>query len=485
VTSGRLGRPTFGSAAFAALSWRPRIPPSLLVTGLIVTLIALSTAFSMLDRVLPLGHGRAGHAEIATFAGLAAILGALLLMDRFRHDGELTLALASASLLVLGVANLGLAVPLSKPTTVFLTWLALVIGVAGRLLFAAAALVPARRVERRLALVVRVCAGLAAGVLLVAMGLAISRAMLPVPRQLDPLGRVSEEHLSIPGAFYALQAVSSAALGLAAFGFHRRARGSGDELMLWLAGAGLVGSVPHAAYFVLPSDFADWVYIGDGRVSVFFGIALVGAVRDFAARQVRLKADEAAAERQRLARDLHDGIAQELAFIATQARLAQHVSGEQWIADITNAADRALAESRGALRVLTNSSTSPAEILVAAAEDVAQRAGAGVRFECDDDLSELSSAETRDALVRIVREAVTNAVRHGQATMVTLRLHYGKDGLRLTIADDGIGFDPSGVTTHESGLGLASMTARAVALGGRLHVDSQPGAGTSVELALP
>jgi signal transduction histidine kinase len=93
--------------------------------------------------------------------------------------------------------------------------------------------------------------------------------------------------------------------------------------------------------------------------------------------------------------------------------------------------------------------------------------------------------ETREAVVRIVREAVANAVRHGQVETVSVGLHaQGERALRLVVRDEGGGFEP-GVTVAAGHVGLQSMADRAAAVGAVLTVSSAPGAGTSVEVVLP
>ena len=93
--------------------------------------------------------------------------------------------------------------------------------------------------------------------------------------------------------------------------------------------------------------------------------------------------------------------------------------------------------------------------------------------------------ETGLAVVRIVQEAVNNAVRHGAATAITVRARASDEAVELSIADNGHGFDPE--RSFESGAshrGLSAMRARAQKLGGTLEIGSGPG-GTRVELRLP
>jgi signal transduction histidine kinase len=483
VMSGRLARPVL-VPHFGGIPWRSRVPLGVPIVCLIIAAAAVLTVLDAMGRVSALGYqSPAAHAAIATLAGFAGFLAGLLIFGRFRHAGELWCLLAAVSLLLLGATDLVFAVPTSEPTTPFLTWFALIVRVAARLLLAVAAIVPLCRVERPLSLSVRFGAGAAAGVLLAGLGAWTFRTVLPVPHDAVSPALAVGHWFSMPGPILVLQLVSGGALALAAFGFQRRARATGDELMLWLAAGALLGSLASVNYVLFPSNLSQWVYVGDLLRPAFFGLVFVGAVREVAAYQARLAVAAAEAERGRLARDLHDGIAQELAFITTQARLARRDSNERWIADVTAAAERALGESRRTLRVLTNGRGSLAETLVSTAEDVAHRAGAGVRIEADDGLE--TSAETHEALVRIVREAVTNAVRHGGAKTVTIRLRSEHGELRLTIADDGVGFDPLIAAHHGSGFGLASMKARAGELGGHVRIESRRGAGTSIEVWLP
>ena len=93
-----------------------------------------------------------------------------------------------------------------------------------------------------------------------------------------------------------------------------------------------------------------------------------------------------------------------------------------------------------------------------------------------------ASADAREALIRIVREAVTNAARHGHATEVRVELENG-NGLRLVVADDGQGFDSD--APRGGGFGIIGMRERAEALGGVFTLSSEPGEGTAIEVVLP
>jgi len=92
-------------------------------------------------------------------------------------------------------------------------------------------------------------------------------------------------------------------------------------------------------------------------------------------------------------------------------------------------------------------------------------------------------SDWRVALIRIAREAVANAARHGHARTVTLELR-DADGIWLRISDDGDGFDLNAPRSSQS-FGLTSMRERTESLGGRFSIASSPGQGATVEVLLP
>jgi signal transduction histidine kinase len=95
------------------------------------------------------------------------------------------------------------------------------------------------------------------------------------------------------------------------------------------------------------------------------------------------------------------------------------------------------------------------------------------------------SARTDGDVFRIAQEAVNNALHHAHASRIDVALDARNGTLVLTVADDGVGFDPSAAAVRARRLGLTSMEERARALGGALRIDSRPGAGTRVRLEVP
>jgi signal transduction histidine kinase len=176
-------------------------------------------------------------------------------------------------------------------------------------------------------------------------------------------------------------------------------------------------------------------------------------------------------ERRRIARDLHDGVAQELAFIRRRA------AGLAEGADIAVAAERALLDSRWAIDHLVSRLGEPLDVVLARhAAVIAARTGVAVTFSTTGSAD--AGPEVSEALARILGEAVANS-RHGGATRVHVELSCSP--LRMRVIDDGAGFDPAGAA---GGFGLGGMHERAALVGARLSVRSGPGAGTEVAVEL-
>jgi signal transduction histidine kinase len=196
-------------------------------------------------------------------------------------------------------------------------------------------------------------------------------------------------------------------------------------------------------------------------------------------------------ERNRLARDLHDSISQELFSLSMLAAAARRqieikpATAASQLEEIQATAQRALQETRSlifALRpaALDDRGLVPAlRDLVAAAEE-----RQGLRIELSISGERRLPLEYEQALFRIVQEALANVARHSGVRAAQIALCYDDGSVALTIGDQGRGFDYS--APHGAGsIGLESMAERATALGGTLNVASAPGRGTTVSLTLP
>ena len=238
-------------------------------------------------------------------------------------------------------------------------------------------------------------------------------------------------------------------------------------------------------YFLLPSSGGGSLYGGDLLMLGASLMILYGCVIEFRALQRRLMAGAATQERRRLARDMHDGLAQELAFIATYSqRLGRTGDDAITVVNLRAAAERALHDSRTAIAVLTSTDDAPLDRLITRTVDsFRSRFPAEVELDLDQDL--VVDAERRNALLRILNEALINATRHGSARQILVRLTGDQGGSALSVSDDGSGFDVAAAMTAGRGLGLTSMSERAELLGGELKIVSGRGTGTAVEVRLP
>jgi signal transduction histidine kinase len=423
------------------------------------------------------------HTAIETAATLTALLAGVLVLGRFLRQPTLRELVLAGGLLLLGVTNLLYSlVPALLDATPgsFDTWSPLVGRLLGAVALALATILPATPLpQRRRALVHAIC-GVA--VVVVAMGL-IGALLAPVlPTGIDPdLSPESSSRPRVVGepVVLAMQLVAMMLYAAAAVGFMRRAEETRDELMTWLAVATTLLAFARLNYFLFPSIYSQWVYTGDFLRLAGYLAVLVGAFREIFGYQ-RVLADAAVhSERRRIARQLHDGLAQELAYISRQAHRFTGSADSDLARHVARAAERALDESRLAITTLTRPVDAPLDASVAqAAEDVAHRAGVQVQLDLAEGVEAPDSVH--DAFARIVREAITNAARHGGAKAVAVRLA-ADDCVRLTIEDDGSGL--SGKRTN--GFGLLSMRERADGLGGTLEVSPGREGGVRVEVQVP
>ncbi|XRQ06995.1 GAF domain-containing sensor histidine kinase [Actinomadura welshii] len=197
------------------------------------------------------------------------------------------------------------------------------------------------------------------------------------------------------------------------------------------------------------------------------------------------------AERNRMARELHDAVAQKLFSLRLTARTASALAERdpaRTVAELEQV-ERLAAEALNELRAVIFE-LRPADLadgLVPSLRkhvEVLDRAHeASVRIAADEAV--VLPEEQEAVAFRITQEALYNALRHAQARTVEVRLATGDGTAVLEVADDGSGFDASETAEPQGGLGLASMRDRAYSIGGKLTIDAPPGKGTTVRLEVP
>ncbi len=197
----------------------------------------------------------------------------------------------------------------------------------------------------------------------------------------------------------------------------------------------------------------------------------------------------AAEERERIARDIHDTLAQTLAGLVLlseragrQARDGRTDAAAEAIATIEQTAREELAESRA---LVARMAAVPADdALAAAIERLAARFRAEVGLAIDVEVAagvDLDR-EQQVVLLRCLQEALANVRKHARATLVVVTVAPHGEGIGMTVRDDGVGFDPSAART---GFGLDGISDRATLAGGSVEVDSVPGRGSVLTILLP
>jgi signal transduction histidine kinase len=441
--------------------------------GLAVTLLITTAGWE------PAYQNRALHAAKETVAALVLLLVAALLVGRVSRRGTLVDLLALAGVLVMATKNLFFSVftaILTESGGGLTTWRTTGAGTVGAALLAAAALSPRKAVRNsRRALVITIGCSLVAFVLL-----SVIAGIFHFPGALTDRPDTDAELLLLTdhSALVVADVAASALFLLAGTAFARRAEREADEFQMWLGIGATIAAVGYLNYALSPSSYTDVFYAGDifrAAAVVAFGI---GTIREFFRYQAVYAPAAVLDERRRMARDLHDGVAQELAFItARMHRLARQRDDDEAFADIGEAVRRALRESRVAIATLGRPLEEPLhQALANTAKELVDPAEA--RLELDLDPGVVVPPAWERALPRILRDVVTNAVEHGRPHTVAVHLR-DADGIWLRVVDDGRGFDPS-----EAGFGLIGARERTEALGGEFKLSSEPGHGTSIDILI-
>ena len=222
--------------------------------------------------------------------------------------------------------------------------------------------------------------------------------------------------------------------------------------------------------------------------------ALLAAAREREARDARRREEQmrarAAAERLRIARELHDTLGHFLVAINVRASAAIELldsdGSAEALKDVKHASASALSDLRATLAVLRDQDdpapTAPTPDLTDLSGLLRHARSAGLDAEVDIDVGQAPvPSAVSGAAYRIVQEALTNVLRHANATSATVRVRVVAGALDVEITDDGSGATPA----DGSGFGLRGMAERAAALGGRLDAGPGHAGGWSVHAVLP
>ncbi|HTK05779.1 MAG TPA: sensor histidine kinase [Ktedonobacteraceae bacterium] len=198
-------------------------------------------------------------------------------------------------------------------------------------------------------------------------------------------------------------------------------------------------------------------------------------------------------ERQRLARELHDTLAQDLVGLTLQLeRVDQHLDKKRFerarelVQQAMTRARATLAEARSAIDDLRANTLGPDDLLLAVQREI-KRFTAATSLSCVADVAALALVPEAlcEHVLRAITEGLTNIARHAQAHQVRICAKFHETTLLIEVCDDGIGFDSTAVIAQDGHYGLLGLRERARLVGGHFEVASTPGKGTILRLSVP
>lgn len=227
----------------------------------------------------------------------------------------------------------------------------------------------------------------------------------------------------------------------------------------------------------------------DDDVALVEALAYIaGSAVSTARLRERLKAMAIVEDRDRIARDLHDSVIQDLFAIGLSLQGLSERVGEESTSQILNLAVDQLHGTVEALRKYIYELRAVDEFregLSSRLEDLTERMANAypttIHLDIEGPVDDVDP-RTAEELLKLVTEAVSNALRHSRADDVTISASRDVGGVAIVISDDGSGFDPD---TIEAGMGLLNMRERVQRLGGTFEIDTVPGTGTNVSIRLP
>ena len=437
---------------------------------LLVCLLASGTAlFAASDSLKSAYELHDARLAFDTAVAVVATFVCVLTSVRFLVEGRTLDLLLAAGFwsIALGTAAFGL-VPVFGGGTLSpsAAWQLVGARLLGAGLIAIAPYVDGRMAARRRSLV---SVGVGVAVLL---GVSAGAMRVPAPSPFDAD--------SLEGSYVRMAALLLTTLWLIALvGFALRYRRYGRDLDSWMCLAATLAVFADLHLVLTPVVSSDLVLQGDFLRVIAYGVLLVGVWRAISEAEFgRAVADE----RARVAREIHDGLAQYLFAISTQVNMLETGAPlEEVLPRLKRAAASAQQEARFAVLALSSAGGSArfdsalrryVEVLTAdGALDVELDVDPQVRLAPDEQIE----------VFRIVQEGLGNARRHAGASHVEVSITQRASRRVVTISDNGVGFDETAVV---DGQGVANMRSRARAIDGALTLRSDPGRGTAIEVVL-
>jgi signal transduction histidine kinase len=244
------------------------------------------------------------------------------------------------------------------------------------------------------------------------------------------------------------------------------------------------------AFVVKPPFYRTLWFLG---IAILLLAGLVFAIYKGRVRAIRSQFNAILAERTRIAREIHDTLAQDFVGVSTQLELTAHLLAQSQILEASQQVDRTrelvrdgLADARRSiwdLRATSTQATLPTRLTHLAEQSSTEHLKSDINVG---GTYRPLAASLENEVCRIAQEAFTNIARHAKATRITLNLRYHPGELTMTISDNGIGFDTTDTTLPAQGhFGLQGMRERANQIHGTLSVKSSSETGTTVTLTVP
>ena len=441
---------------------------------LLVALLGSATALFLTNPILRSTYELPeGRLVLDTAVVLAATIVAILAGVRFSVEGRPLDLLLSAGFLVAGIGTLAFSIaPVLGGSNQGApeAWAAIGSRVLAATLIALAPLVTSRRiVARRRA----VLAGIALLLLaLVAIWLPLQGfgATLSL---IDGAGGSRTFELTVATSCLALLAL------VAVIGFAVRYRAHGEDLDSWLALGATLTLFAELHYVFTPHVSSDFVSQGDFLRLLSYGLLLVGVWRAISFAEFGRAVAE---ERARVAREIHDGLAQYLFAVSTHASMLESGAPlETTLPKLKEAAAAAQQEARFAVLALSSASgTAPFDAALRRYIEFLTADGV-LEVDVEIDPSILLAPDEQIEVFRIVQEGLANVRKHAGAQRAQVWIGQRLGRRVVSVSDDGVGFDGGDAA---AGQGLKNMRLRAKTIDGGFALRSRPGRGTALEVVL-
>ena len=441
---------------------------------LLVALLGSATALFLTNPVLRNTYELPeGRLVLDTAVVLAATIVAILAGVRFSVEGRSLDLLLAAGFFVAGVGTLAFSVaPVLGGSNQGApeTWAAIGSRVLAATLIVLAPLVPARRIVARRQVLFAGIALLLAGLVSIWLPLHGFGAELSL---LDGVGGSRTFELTVATSVLALLALA------AVIGFAVRYRGHGEDLDSWLALGATLTLFAELHYVLTPHVSSDFVSQGDFLRLLSYGVLLVGVWRAISFAEFGRAVAE---ERARVAREIHDGLAQYLFAVSTHASMLESGAPlETTLPKLKEAAAAAQQEARFAVLALSSASgTAPFDAALRRYIEFLTADGV-LEVDVEIDPAILLAPDEQIEVFRIVQEGLANVRKHAGAQRAEVWIGQRLGRRIVSVSDDGVGFDGEDAA---AGQGLKNMRLRAKTIDGGFALRSRPGRGTALEVVL-